>query len=180
MGLFLETAVLPRCTKEQAQSAVRMAAEANDEFCIKLSECHFVEQKNGTSIVFNEGIVGFDGLAEMLSATVGGRVLYLYIYDEDFWGYYFYHKGEKLDSFMTEPDYFGEETEESNGNPELIAKSFGVKTEDIERYLVAWTEEMYEEEAAAYDSDEFAYCDPWQMADFMAKIGFPYTFSQEI
>ncbi len=180
MGLFLETAIFPGCTKKQVQSAVQMAAEENDGFCISLSECQFAEQKNGTSILFNEGIVGFDGLAEVLSTLVDGRVLYLYIYDEDFWGYYFYDRGQQLDCFMAEPDYFGEEAGGSNGNAELIARSFGVKTEDIERYLMAWTEEMYEEEAVAYDSDEYGYCDAWQMADFMSKIGFPYTFSQEI
>lgn len=179
MGLFLETAVLPGCTKEKAQSAVRMAAESNDAFCIEYSECQFVEQKNGTSILFNDGVVGFDGLAAMLSAIIDGRVLYLYIYDDDFWGYYFYDKGVKQDSFMTEPDYFGEEQEGNAGNPELIAKSFGVKKEDIDRYLTAWTEEMYEEEAVAYESDECGYCDCWQMTDFMAKLGFPYIFSQE-
>lgn len=178
MGLFLETAILPGCTKKQAQSAVQRAAEANDAFCIELSECRFVENKKGTSIVFNEGIVGFDSLAAVLSADVG-TVLYLYIYDEDFWGYYFYDKGEQLDSFMTEPDYFGDEAEGSNGNAELIAKAFGIKTQDIERYLMAWTEEMYEEEAAAYESDEFAYCDTWQMADFITKLGFPDTFLRE-
>lgn len=178
MGLFLEIAILPRCTKEQAVKAVKAAADANDEFCIEPDDCQYIEQKNGTVICFNEGIVGFDGLAACLSIAVDGKVLYPYIYDEDFWGYYFYDKGQKLDSFMTEPDYFGEDEKGGSGNVELIAKSFGVAKEDIEKYLMCWTEEMYEEEAFAYEEDECGYCDCWQMADFMGKLGYPYSFPE--
>lgn len=179
MGLFLDLAILPGCTKEQAIKAVKAAAEENDKFCIEPSACQYIEQSNGAIILFNERIVGYDSLAAFLSIAIDGKVLYPYIYDDDFWGYYFYDKGQELDSFMAEPDYFGEDQMGGTGNAELIAKSFGVGRQSIEKYLMSWTEEMYEEEAFAYEEDESGYCDCWQMTDFMAKIGYPYRFSEE-
>ncbi|MBO4998054.1 MAG: hypothetical protein J6D02_08660 [Lachnospira sp.] len=179
MGLFLDLAILPGCTKEQAIKAVKEAADANDKFYIEPAKCQYIEQSNGSVILFNEGIVGYNSLAACLSIAINGKVLYPYIYDDDFWGYYFYDKGQELDSFMAEPDYFGEEQMGGTGNAELIAKSFGVPRESIEKYLMPWSEEMYEEEAFAYEEDESGYCDCWQMADFMGKLGYPYNFPEE-
>ena len=50
----------------------------------------------------------------------------------------------------------------------------------MERYIRFWTEDMMEQyEQPAYPGDEFGQCDCWQMADFMRKLGFPYTFGEE-
>ena len=98
--------------------------------------------------MLNENCLGYEELAETLSDELVRPVLLLYIYDEDFWGYYFYENGKSLDCFQTVPDYFSDGSEEEAlaavGNSGLIAKYFGIEESEIEKYLAARTEEQLE------------------------------------
>ena len=86
MGLFLHTALLPRCGEAEARQAV--------DTCAKLSvglvpeACRYQESAAGTAVWCNEGCGGYEALALALSANLSGPALLLYIYDDDFWGYY--------------------------------------------------------------------------------------------
>ncbi|MDE7225207.1 MAG: hypothetical protein K2O34_15680 [Acetatifactor sp.] len=185
MGLFLQTAIIPDCGLQEAQEAVKNAEEWLDT--LDPAQCCYRETEQGTIVLFNEDCCGYEELAIQLTTNLPSPVLLLYIYDEDFWGYYFYEKGAELDQFSPMPDYFEDcspqERQRCAGNSALLARYFSVEQESIERYLRQWTPEMviqYEEdEEKAYPDDEFGQCDCWQMADFMRKLGFPYSFGDE-
>ena len=115
-----------------------------------------------------------------LSAQVGGLVLYLYIYDDDFWGYFCCEDGKLLDEFNPMPDYFEEVSEEERtrvaGNSALIAERFHVPEAEIERYLTAWTEDVPDADGLpkTYESDGASVGDCWQTTWFMEKPGCSY------
>lgn len=185
MGLFLQTAIIPDCEVWEVQEAVKNVEEWLDT--LDSAQCSYRKSERGSTVLFNEDCCGYEELAMELSENLSSPVLLLYIYDEDFWGYYFYEKGVELDRFSPMPDYFEDctpqERQRCAGNSALLARYFSVEQESIKRYLTQWTSDMviqYEEdEERAYPDDEFGQCDCWQMADFMRKLGFPYTFGEE-
>lgn len=182
MGLFLQTAIITDCNTETAKSVLsKFDKKSIKEMDLDLDACRFQEKNGSVNILFNEYCSGYDGLAQKLSENVDGLVMVLYIYDEDFWGYYLYQNGKHLDTFNPMPDYFEEVDDEERrkfaGNAALVADLFGVAESDISRYLVEWTEDIMEEcNEKAYPDDEFEQCDCWQMADFMNKLGYPYEW----
>lgn len=89
MGLFLQTAVIPNCKEEELRKAVeKLAARSTTD--IDPAQCQYRESEAGCAVLFNDGCSGFDELAKKLSGVLEHPVLLLYIYDGDFWGYYFY------------------------------------------------------------------------------------------
>ncbi len=178
MGLFLQTAILPTCGEEQSRRAIESLAQQDPSLELELTGCKFFPSGSGVQVLFNEGCAGYDALAGGLSKLVGGPVLLLYIYDEDFWGYFFCENGRELDRFSPMPDYFGDEVDfpDPSGNAALIAERFGVARDVVAPYLVTWTDEDFEGERKVSDDDECPMGDCWQMADFMEKLGWPYRW----
>lgn len=178
MGLFLQTAIIPNCKEDAAKAAVRKV-EQNTEFELIAADCQYKDYGNGVNILFNGSCFGYEGLAKALSKELEQPVLLLYIYDEDYWGYYLYEAGNERDCFNPMPDYFEEVSEQERkrvaGNGAILAKYFCVEEDAIKNYLTLWTEERMEHYGEkAYPDDEFGQCDCWQMADFMKRIGFSY------
>lgn len=186
MGLFLQTAIIPDCKEKEAKEVLKSIAEKLpcEEYTISdlnPEECQFKEHGDGVNILFNDHCIGYEDLAEAISKKTGKTVLMLYIYDEDYWGYFLYDNGSEVDMFIPMTDYFEEVSEEQKqevrGNAKIISDYFHVEKSSIEKYIVFWTEEMLDNfEKKAYEDDEFGQCDSWQMADFMGKLGYPYEF----
>lgn len=200
MGLFLQAAIMPGCKEAEARDAIQAVADKyscsldeleggncsedcmEDDMIISElipDECQYAESGHGVSILINEGCIGYDSLAKAVSRETGKALLLLYIYDEDYWGYWLYENGNAIDQFNPMPDYFEKAPEKKiqqlKGNAEIIAKYFDIEAASIERYLVRWSEETMDKKA--YEDDEFEYGD-WQMADFMRKLGYPYEFDE--
>lgn len=179
MGLFLQTLILPDCTLRAAQDALKKAESLHD-LELQAEKCLYASVNNGHVVLLNDSCTGYETLAQALSADLQGPVLLLYIFDEDFWGYYFYDAGQELDVFSPLPDYFEEvsdsERQRSAGNSTLIARYFQVAEETIANYLVLWEDAVFSAAAKAYPDDEYeqGYC--WQMADFMRRLGYPYPW----
>ena len=178
MGLFLQTAILPGCSEETAHNALITLAQRDGALDLDASRCKLFLHPSGVQILFHEDCAGYDPLARGLSELTGTPVLLLYIYDGDFWGYFFYENGAQLDHFPPIPDYFGQQAQdfEPSGNSALIAQHFSVSEEIVARYLITWTDADMEEARKACDDDAFCTGDCWQMADFMAKLGWPYRW----
>lgn len=180
MGLFLETAVIPDTREEKVRAALEELARRFPD--LKTAECQFKEQNGGVSVLFNEYCAGYEDFAKELSAQLNSLVLYLYIYDEDFWGCYLCENGQLLDEFNPMPDYFEEisdaERQRVAGNSALIAERFHVPEADIKRYFLPWTEEILDapEPQKAYEDDQCSIGDCWQMIWFMEKLGYPYPW----
>lgn len=177
MGLFLETAIVNCNDMNKVRQSLDEIAKEKSKLDLNPEECKYSQSKNAVQVLLNEDCVGYEELAKDLSEKISSHVMLLYIYDEDFWGYFLYDKGREMDRFSPDPEYFGEDedSEKYSGNAEIVSKYFGVPRESIEKYIVRWQDEYYEEgDIMAYEDDEFPYADCWQMADFMKKIGFPY------
>lgn len=181
MGLFLQAAVILNCGEDAARAAIKSLAGKNGDFELVEKECRMCERNRGVNILFNESANGYEQLAEALSLETGHPVLLMYIYDEDYWGYFLYENGRQIDCFNPMPDYFVPVSEAEKaacvGHSEVISDYFGVTGAMVEGYLKPWTESMLKEpDKKAYEEDEFGQCDCWQLADFMKKIGFPYEW----
>ena len=183
MGVFLETAVIPNCAEDELRAALTALEEQNGKLRqLKAAECRIKAQNGGVCVLFNEYCAGYEDLARELSARLDRLVLYLYIYDDDFWGYFCCESGTLLDEFNPMPDYFQEVSEEERrrtaGNSALIAERFQIPEAEIERYLTTWTEDILDadEPQKAYESDGASMGDCWQMTWFMEKLGYSYDW----
>lgn len=184
MGLFMETAIIQNGEENIVKAALERIEDTKSSFALSASECQYQKYDKGVLILFNEGCNGYDELAKELSEEINSPVLLLYIYDDDFWGYYFYENGKEIDCFYPMPDYFDEGVTQERLNylldKKVIVEYFGVEEKEIENYLVLWSEDLEEQvyisDIKAYEDDEFGQCDCWQMADFMRKLGYPYIW----
>lgn len=172
MGVFFDMAFFPRTDASGAKNVVADVAE-NPTYQLQPSNCEYQEQERGSVVYFNEGCCGYEPLAKALSEHSQAPVLYLYIYDSDLWGYYFYEDGSFLDAFSTVPDANEEEDPTRlRGNPGLIARYFEVDEEQIRPYLIPWTEEIID--TPAFPDDQSCYGDDWQLVDFFEKLGLQF------
>ncbi|MEY8327820.1 hypothetical protein AALB81_00570 [Lachnospiraceae bacterium 48-33] len=186
MGLFLHMAITKLNDLSKVREMISEAANANkdnmEKLQVKEENCQYTEYDSGIRIAFNDDIPSPEFLAAF-SLKTDSPLLFLYIYDGDFWGYTLYDKGEEIDDFSTMPDYFiksDNKTENSADHAARIAECFRVSEDAIKNYLIAWTDEMMDnEECRAYSNDISSYGDCWQMTDFMDKLGFPYEEEDE-
>lgn len=176
MGMFLQTAIITDCKTDKAQRIIETLAGGKNPYELIPSACQVRRQQEDCIVYFNSSCAGYEFLAEDLSAEAETAVLLLYLYDGDYWGYYFFCKGERLDCFSPIPDYFDghlsdEELKQFAGNAKLLTQWFKVEEAQISRYLVNWNTREGE---FAYPEDEYPYGDCWQMADFLQKLGYSY------
>ena len=179
MGLFLHIAITRlndlSKVREMISEAAKVDKDNMEKLQVKEENCQYTEYDSGIGITFNDDIPSPEFLAA-LSIKTDAPLLFLYIYDGDFWGYTLYDKGEEIDDFSTMPDYFIErdyKTDNSLEHTARIAECFGVSEDAIKNYLIAWTDEIMDnEESKAYSDDIASYGDCWQMTDFMEKLGF--------
>lgn len=172
MGLFLQTVLFPGGVEADCRRALEAAA-SDTEQGIQLDACRWHLFDKGPAVLLNDSCTGYDGLAESLSASLPCPVMVLYIYDDDLWGYFLWRNGAEVDRFATDPDYFeAREFPSRSGDTVAVAQCFGLEPSKIDRYLLPWTEERMDEQA--YDTDSYVVGDCWQMADFMAVLGFDY------
>ena len=178
MGLFLQTAIIPDGDEKTVRSVLEGLAQGENPMKLDMPECRFFSNDKGVQVLFNDWCTGYETLAKNLSKETGRAVLLLYIYDDDFWGYFFWENGVELDNFSTIPDYFGEKEtmQDLSGNAALIAARFHIPEGVAARYLIAWSWDDQEEDRKAFEDDEFTIGDCWQMVDFMAKLGWPWRW----
>ena len=179
MGVFMQAALIPKADISAVRTDITALQQENPDWNLTAAQCICSTVKEGVMVLFNDGFCGYESAAAQLSLKTALPLLLVYIYDGDFWGYYFYQNGNKLDEFCTMPDYFVEDEEETDaekmGDASVLAAHFGVAAADIQNYLVAWTDEMLDGEIEAYAEDEAVYGDCWQAADFMRRLGYPYA-----
>ena len=178
MGLFLQTAIVPGSDEKTVRGVLEGLAPQKD-WGLELSECKFVTNDKGVTVLFNDYCMGFERMAEVLSRETGGDAMLLYIYDGDFWGYFFCENGALRDQFMPIPQYFSDDPAKAvpaPGNAALIAERFHVPAEDVAPYLTTWALDDLDGAEKAFEEDEFPYGDCWQMVDFMAKLGWPWPW----
>ena len=171
MGLFLHAVLFPNGNESNCRGAIEAAAN-NPEMGIQLDQCKWHLFKRGPAVLIQGNCSGYDALAKDLSENLPQPVMVLYIYDDDFWGYYLWHHGTELDRFATVPDYFGPgEPPDRPGNAQVVTQCFG-QSYEIDQYLLPWREDRMD--VKAYDTDNYAIGDCWQMTDFMSVLGFNY------
>ena len=175
MGLFFNVGIVKNCDSKKAECYLREWVGTNTTDIIT-KECKIEEQNESVLIELNGYGVDGEEFFKYVSKKNNDAVMYLYIHDGDFWGYFLYDKGEEIDFFNPIPDYFGEDIEDIEkykGNVDIIVKYFNVNKEDVEKFLVIWPEEdEYDEDC---DDEECQYYfDEWGFVDFMKALGYEY------
>lgn len=172
MGVFLHTVLFPNGDELKCRVALQRAADDKD-LSIRLGGCRWHLYGKGPAVLLNDGCCGYEALAEKLSAGLPGPVMVLYIYDDDYWGYFLWQNGAELDRFASLPDYFEPGSPPDRpGNAALAARLFGVEVGSIAPYLLPWEEERMG--SYAREGDQAVIGDCWQVADFMGALGFDY------
>ncbi len=180
MGLFL---FLIGVQKPKEQVAAGLSALlSSGSFEAFRFHCH--EGRRGITTVHfgNDGFIGHSRIAESLSASLNSPCILLDIYDGDFWMYELYSEGKVADRHNPIPDYWKklprEEKSSWLGNPAKFAELWpGADCDSISKYMVF--HENVNVDAKAFPEDKREYCDPWQMLDFMRRLGLEYSTGPE-
>ncbi len=174
MGVFLQVLLFPDGNELKCRTALQRAAE-DPEMGLKLDGCHWHLFPKGPAVMLNENSLGYDALTEKLSAGLASPVMDLYIYDDDYWGYWLCQGGTALDSFASLPDYFEPGSPPDRpGNAPLLARLFSAPEETLRPYLKPWDQEEMDDDLFAREEDQAVIGDSWQMADFMGALGFDF------
>lgn len=177
MGIFLHTVLFPGGDELKCRTALQRAAQEPD-FSLHLDGCRWHLFDKGPAALLNDGCCGYEDLAKRLSSPLPSPVMVLYIYDDDYWGYFLYQNGMELDRFASLPDYFEPGSPPDRpGNAPLLARIFSAAPGDIEPYLLPWPQAAAasdEEDVYACEGDFYAVNDSWQMTDFMEALGFDF------
>ena len=102
MGAFINVLVV----QNRSGEAVRNALEAlgdNPAWNLIPGQCRYQERGGGVSVLLSDMCSGYDAMTQELSKELACPVMLCYIYDGDFWGYFFFDSGEHLDAFMPMP-----------------------------------------------------------------------------
>ncbi|NMM62452.1 hypothetical protein HBE96_07060 [Clostridium sp. P21] len=145
--------------------------------------CVIGENEKNTTIVYPNDFFRWEEASEYLSKVLNTSVCSFHIHDSDLWMYSFYNCGNVEDKFNPIPDYWErlseKEIEKWKGNPEVICKFIkDISSDDIKNYYKFWRRDNVQAEKA-YEEDEFAFGDEWQVVDFMNKLSIIYPFEED-
>jgi hypothetical protein len=129
-------------------------------------------------------------------AEIGARFavpwINLFFQENAFWEYNLRLGDLLLDSFSVAPQELDNDPAEIvawGGRPEVLASTWAVPVQRINRYMVnwrpgtAWSEEHQREvfgywrKGKAYPDDEYEYGDIWQAVDFIHALGGEYPYN---
>ncbi|MFN6106761.1 MAG: hypothetical protein ACK5EA_20225 [Planctomycetaceae bacterium] len=191
MGLFLSMSGVVGASQADVAAALRDYAAAHGgrfEQTTNRSaswEVLIIGEADGhVTVVYPGNFFKWDEAAAHLSRSLDVPVFSFHIHDEDLWMYLLFVAGEVVDQFNPIPDYWDdslsdEERTQWAGNPAAIARWCPQVPETaIRQYLVPWDLED-ETPGKAYEDDESAYGDCWQLVDFMRKLRFSYPFTAD-
>lgn len=169
-----------------AQPANRVLEALN---AFKDSEGEGVEvfdPKNGNTVVLADPALNrIDEILSELSKKLDTSVIRIFFGEESYWGYEMYNSGNRVDEFMTYPNYWEKLTDEKYqkrlGNAKVVANHWpNLEPSEIDRYLVDHNKlEEGRRGEKAYPQDENNYGDCWQLTDFMEKLALPYPIDDE-
>lgn len=150
-----------------------------------LGDVGFYSEKGDRVLAFFDDYAeGVEQAIASISARLDCPAFWFHIHDEDLWMYRLFSSGVEVDRFNTSPGYWKEvdstERQSWAGNASKIAETWpGVTEAEIAKYLVDHEADGFDGEAKAYESDEFAAWDCWQVVDFTTKLGLPYPPDDE-
>jgi hypothetical protein len=114
-----------------------------------------------TSVLLHLDSLIAEPLAKELSRAASVPALAVFEYDQGSWGYSLFERGQLLDRCWDWSSDFPRAA--ATGNPDIVAKVFGVERGLIAAYVRPLTEE-----------DEFSLDDHWVRVDFMRRLGLAY------
>lgn len=177
MGVFLNVLICPK----QGRNAVQRVLDGLDPALMLQSQLdpaqfQWLEQERGTLLQLGD-CLPYEQLPQAVSRGLDGTAMLCYIYDDDFWGYELYHRGEWVDTFWTVPDCFQpvdprllRHSQEERAR--LLARHFQAEAAEVREYLVPWTQaDLDGDGELAYPGDASPRGDCWQLGDFLHRLG---------
>jgi hypothetical protein len=192
MGLFLDMLGIAATTSARVEQVFHHSVTIrggtlvpDDAVDDDLNAVTIAESPQGNvTLVHTGSYTEWDVVAAELSQQLRQPVFRFHIHDGDIWLYTFYVGGILTDSFNPVPAYWSdaitdEERQAQAGNVAVLCANWPkLQPWMIEEYLITWDTEL-DWERYAYDEDAFPQGDPWQVTDFMAKLGLVYPFDDE-
>lgn len=182
MGLFLDIIGTKKSARETTDVIANLVASGKFETFIFY--CHEEPETHNTTVFFgaHDHFYGHSHLAADLSKDMLSPTLLLHIHDGDLWMYELFSNGACVDRHNPIPDYWAKisQTEKRSwkGDAKTFASAWGkIQPESVASYLVF--HEDINTETKAYHGDSFEYWNPWQMLDFIKKIGLGYADGPE-
>ena len=137
---------------------------------------------NGWTLVFwPSDFYGHDAAAaEYLSKALDAIGFAVRVYEDEFWQYDLFKRGEKLDFYWSRPRFFDPEmslkqTKFYKGKASALVQNFDIDLKTISPYLINVEEILEEdEEILAHPKDDAPLQDPFVFIDFWAKLGLSY------
>lgn len=177
MGVFLNAIVFPRQNQSAVQSALsRLSPSLVLQSQLDPAQFRWGEQERGTFLLLGD-CCPYEQLPQELSRQLDEAVMLCYIYDDDFWGYELYCKGDWVDTFWTVADYFKPVDprllcHSQEEHAQLLAQYFSVDPADIREYFVPWARaDLDGDGLLAYPGDASPRGDCWQLGDFLHRLG---------
>lgn len=135
-----------------------------------------IAEGNGTcTVLYPYPFFNADDASRRLSKQLKTAVFSLHIHDGDLWMLFCYENGKNVAWSNSHPDYWFDlevaEQARCVGDAAVIARLANLPMESIQNYFVLRNHEESLPAGKAYESDEYENCDPWQMLDFMRRVG---------
>lgn len=170
MGLFLTGTAMWGVDGARARAALEAWAgsPAQPE--------ELAESPAGTTVVYPSDFFEWDEVSAWLSTHLGTPVLSFHVHDGDLWMVRLFVAGDDVARYNPLPGYWAEVPPEEHarwaGDAEVMSRHLpGVTPASVERYFVPWSDAVG---GKAYPDDEFPTGDPWQVADFLTRLGLVY------
>lgn len=132
-------------------------------------------------VLWPSGFYGHDAEAACyVSERLETLAFAVRVYEDEFWQYDLFEKGEKLDFYWSRPRFFDPEmslkrTKFFKGKPSALVQNFSADLKTISPYLINVEEILEEdEEVFAHPKDGAPLQDPWVFVDFWEKLGLAY------
>jgi hypothetical protein len=211
MGYFLAVSAFQDSAVERLAQAIRRCASEFNVACHTFdperaesnpeTDASLFEPVEGWTVVLWPAYFNIHDfpVCQALSEQLSTLVSTMHVYDGDYWAHGLFERGQLLDRFCSQPDYFAEDSEtaermktEWRGDPETIASRFNVSAEAIRGYVLrlASFEESVPQPRSLFSlfkrrrpglsvrkvkpDDEFGLDNFWVFTDFWKRLGIRY------
>ena len=183
MDRFLNVLICPHQRRKHVQAELERLTPGViymgqlDMSELPLYQMEWAERREGVFVRWPRSILD-TSMPRILSGRLNCAILLAYVCDETTWGYALYYKGSPVDNFRAVPGYlqdgFADDTPPERRAARL-AQYFPASKEDIQAYLIPWTQSDLEGSGApAHSTDPHPRGDCWQLEDFLNTL-VPWT-----
>lgn len=134
MGEFVSVLVVQNDKENDVKKALKKIGGSNPHWNWILEECQYKQYDQSVEVLLNDMCSGYEDIPQRISKELGKPSLLCYIYDGDYWGYYFMTK--QWNWIVSIPcriilNMFQKKKKQLSGNSRVISQYFHVEEEKM-------------------------------------------------